>query len=108
MTYTSPDGEEGYPGNLSVSVQMLLSEQDNLEFVYSATTDQATPVNLTNHTYWNLSGDRKSPVTGHRLRLHCSTYTPVDDVQIPTGAMARGWPAGGAAPGAAAARTATS
>ena len=72
FTYQSADGEEGYPGNLSVSVQMLLSEQDNLEFVYSATTDQATPVNLTNHTYWNLSGDRKSPVTGHRLRLHWS------------------------------------
>ena len=85
FTYQSADGEEGYPGNLSVSVQMLLSEQDNLEFVYSATTDQATPVNLTNHTYWNLADGGKSSVLGHEIELPADFYTPVDATSIPTG-----------------------
>jgi aldose 1-epimerase len=84
----SENGDEGYPGRLSVEVQMLLSNSNNLEFLYSATTDKATPVNLTNHTYWNLSGERRATVRDHTLRLHCSHYTPVDDVQIPTGEVA--------------------
>lgn len=86
FTYTSPDGEEGYPGKLQVKVTyLLLQAANNLSIRYEATTDQPTPVNLTNHAYFNLSGHGSPTVLQHSLRLNAEQFTPVDDTLIPTG-----------------------
>jgi len=81
--YLSRDGEEGYPGNLDVTMTYLLSNRNLLQIVYLATTDKDTPINLTNHSYFNLAcgGD----ILGHVLMLRASRYTPVDSTLIPTG-----------------------
>ncbi len=88
LTRRSPDGEEGYPGNLDVSVQFTVTEQNELKIEYTATTDKATPINLSNHSYFNLAGRTTEPVLGHELMLAADHYTPVDETWIPTGEIA--------------------
>ncbi len=85
LKYLSRDGEEGYPGNLLVTVSYVLTEQNELIIDYLAETDRATPVNLTNHTYWNLEGAGEGKIYDHLLELNCSKYLEVDDEIIPTG-----------------------
>ncbi|BCM66670.1 hypothetical protein EASAB2608_02004 [Streptomyces sp. EAS-AB2608] len=83
LSRVSPHGEEGFPGQLAVTVTYTLTESGALRIGYEAVTDAPTVVNLTNHTYWNLSGSGRAG--GHRLRLAASRYTPVDADLIPTG-----------------------
>jgi aldose 1-epimerase len=84
----SPDGEEGYPGTLDVRVGYMLTDKNELIVEYQATTDKPTPVNLTQHTYFNLTADA-SDVLGHELTIRADRFTPVDDGLIPTGELAR-------------------
>lgn len=88
LEYLSPDGEEGYPGNLRTVVHYWLTDANELRLEYHATTDRATPVNLTNHLYFNLAGEGSPSVLAHRLTLHADAYTPVNAGLIPTGALA--------------------
>ena len=87
LTYLSKDGEEGYPGNLNVKVVYSLSANNELKIDYAATTDKATPVNLTNHSYFNLSAGKDSTILNHRLMINAAKFTEVNDNLIPTGKL---------------------
>ncbi len=84
----SPDGDEGYPGNLQVKATYTWTDDNKLTLVLEAETDKTTVVNLTNHVYFNLSGHGSGSMTGHTLWLNASNYLPTDDTQIPTGELA--------------------
>ncbi|CAI8322531.1 MAG: Aldose 1-epimerase [Opitutia bacterium UBA7350] len=88
LSLQSPDGEAGYPGNLSVTVHYWLCPDNALKIEYHATTDQATPVSLTNHSYFNLGGEGSGDVLMHQLQLKASHFTPVAPGMIPTGEQA--------------------
>ncbi len=85
FSYHSPDGEEGYPGNLDVTVTYQLNDQNELIINYSAVTDQATPVNLTNHAYFNLSAGADETILDHNLQLNADRFTAIREDLIPTG-----------------------
>jgi aldose 1-epimerase len=85
LKYLSKDGEEGYPGNLNVTVQYTVTDDDELKIEYNAETDKATPINLTNHSYFNLSGDVSNTILDETLMIDADNYTPVDSTLIPRG-----------------------
>lgn len=87
LTYTAKDGEEGYPGNLAVTVTYKLLKDNALQIDYEATTDKPTVVNLTNHTYFNLTGGAKRDVLDHVVTIEADRFVPVDKTLIPTGQL---------------------
>jgi len=88
LHYTSPDGEENYPGRLDITMTYRLTAQNELRIDYRAVTDAPTVLNLTNHSLWNLAGEGSGTITGHTLQLNADRYTPVDEGAIPLGELA--------------------
>ena len=87
LTYLSEDGEEGFPGNLDVKVTMTLTDDNAVDIQYEAVTDKETVVNLTNHSYFNLSGDANNSILNDVLMINADSFTPVDDTFMTTGAI---------------------
>ena len=87
LAYTSPDMEEGYPGNLTVTVDYVLNNENELQIHYTAVTDKPTVLKLTNHSYFNLTGCKEN-TRGHQVRIYADAYTPMGDGNIPTGEIA--------------------
>lgn len=88
LSRVSPDGEEGYPGRVAVSVRYALTDDNTLDVQDEATTDKATPLNLTQHSYFNLAGEGRGDILGHRVWINASRYVPVAETLIPTGVLA--------------------
>ncbi len=87
LSYLSKDGEEGYPGNLHVTIVYTITQKNELKIEYSATTDQPTPINLSHHSYFNLSGNSGKSILEHVLQIDADKYTVVDETLIPTGEL---------------------
>ena len=88
LTLTSPDDDQGYPGEVKAKVTYTLTEANEFKVTYEATTSKPTVINLTQHTYFNLAGSKATDILGHRLMINADKYTPVDDTLIPTGQLA--------------------
>lgn len=88
FTYHAADGEEGYPGNMTVKAVYTWTDDNELSLVLTAVTDAKTVVNLTNHVYFNLDGEQSGTVLDHEMKIKAARYLPTDDTQIPTGELA--------------------
>ena len=88
LTYLSKDGEEGFPGNLTTKVTMTLTDDNAIDIQYEASTDKETVVNLTNHSYFNLSGNPENTILDHLLTINADGFTPVDSTYMTTGEIA--------------------
>jgi aldose 1-epimerase len=88
LRHSSPDGDEGYPGTLTVEMRYALDDDGTFSIAYEATTDRPTLCNLTNHSYFNLAGEGSGDILGHRLKMHAVRYTPSDAILVPTGEVA--------------------